>query len=340
MKTSEAQSLPEKKEMFSWDSLPSIPDPVGFAGSFAGVANEVLIVAGGSNFPNGGTPWNGGTKTWYDNIFVLENPGAAWKKTGKLPFPLGYGVSVSTPQGLMIIGGSNAAGHYSDVILIHYRNGKIGTEKLPSMPFALANSCGALVGNKIYVAGGIINPSSPSTEKLFLSFDLESKRWMQLPTWPGPSRMLSVAGSDGAGFYLFSGTQLTDGKRSYLQDAYSFTEDKGWQKLADLPFPVVAAPSPAFCDNEKKLFLFGGDTGKDAAQAAFLREKHPGFSDSILEYNSDKNEWSAAGRIYTNSATWSPVTTSLVVWENRVVLPGGEVRPGVRTPRVLTATKK
>ena len=46
------------------ENLPPIPDGDGFAGSLAGVSNGGLLVAGGSNFPNGGRPWTGATKTW------------------------------------------------------------------------------------------------------------------------------------------------------------------------------------------------------------------------------------------------------------------------------------
>lgn len=350
-KTMEAQPVPAKEKLFSWDTLPSLPDAVGFAGSFAGVANNVLIVAGGSNFPNGGAPWNGATKQWYDKIFVLEKPSGKWKQAGKLPDPLGYGVSVSTQQGLLLIGGSNASGHSREVILLHYRNGKIVIENFPSLPFVLANSCGAIVGNKIFIAGGLSTPFSTSTEKVFLSFDLDVKNryWKLLPAWPGPSRMLSVAGVYKDCFFLFSGTELKEGKRIYLNDAYSFSEKNGWQKLADLPFPVVAAPSPAFFSGNKELLVFGGDTGTDAANAGTLKEKHPGFSNKILKYQVKKDSWSSAGEIFTerkkdfienpNGSIWAPVTTPLVIWNEAIVLPGGEVRPATRTPVVLRARK-
>ena len=343
-----AQVLPVKKETFQWKTLAPIPDSVGFAGSFAGVTNNVLIVAGGSNFPNGGTPWNGGTKTWYDKIFILEKPGAKWKEAGKLPFPLGYGVSVATENGLMLIGGSNEKGHVDNVFLLHYRDGEIEIESLPSLPFTLANSCGVMVGDKIFVAGGLSTPASSITEHTFLSFDLKEKgSWNELPAWPGPSRMLSVAGADKDCFYLFSGTQLTEGKRTYLNDAYSFSEEKGWKKLADLPYAVVAAPSPALAFSKNELLIFGGDTGKEAANASVLKEKHPGFSDQILRYQLAENSWSVAGAIDTNkksdfiekpnNSIWAPVTTPLVIWQDKIVLPGGEVRPGTRTPNVLIA---
>lgn len=343
------QVLPQNKGAFSWDTLPSIPDSVGFAGSFAGVADGALVVAGGSNFPGGGTPWNGGVKKWYDKIFVLEKPNDRWKEAARLPFALGYGVSVSTSDGLILIGGSNKSGHYSDVLKINYRNGKLDIEKLPSLPFPLANMCGALVGNKIFIAGGLSAPNSSKTENAFLCFDLQKKNggWKRLPTWSGPSRMLSVAGSDGKQFFLFSGTELVNGTRVYLRDAYAFSEKDGWKQLADLPNAVVAAPSPSFF-NKQSLYIFGGDTGKDAKQAAELKEKHPGFSDVILSYDIMQNKWWMAGRILTkrkedaeknpNNSTWAPVTTTLAVWNNQIVLPGGEVRPATRTPNVITGS--
>jgi N-acetylneuraminate epimerase len=318
---------------FTWTHLPSIPDSIGYAGSFAGVADNALIVAGGSNFPDGGAPWTGSVKHWYDKIFVLEKPNGTWKEAGRLPFALGYGVSISTPQGLILIGGSNSTSHHADVFLLQYRNGEIITEKLSSLPFALANTCGALVGNTIFVAGGLSAPDSKNSEKAFLCLDLSKKDagWKLLPAWPGPSRMLSIAGSDGKQFYLFSGTELTNGSRTYLSDAYVFSEKSGWKKLPDLPQPAVAAPTPAFYKNA--FYIFGGDTGKDAAKAAELKEKHPGFSDSILCFDIQQNNWSLAGKI----SYPPPVTTSLVVWNNKIVLPGGEVRPAKRTPQVLMA---
>ncbi|HEY1022736.1 MAG TPA: galactose oxidase, partial [Flavisolibacter sp.] len=171
--------------------------------------------------------------------------------------------------------------------------------------------------------------------------------WKELPAWPGPSRMLAVAGAINNKFFLFSGTEVREGKRTYLSDAYSFSEREGWSRLADLPFAVVAAPSPAFTSQKKELIIFGGDTGEEAASAAVLRERHPGFSNKILRYRITENNWSFAGKVYTqkkadsitvpNNSTWAPVTTPLVVWKDRMVLPGGEVRPGTRTPRVLTA---
>src|SRR5690554_3196384 len=79
----------------NWSSLNPIPDSIGFAGSFGGISNGVLLVAGGANFPDGGAPWTGSKKVWHDRIFALENPDGDWKMVGALPNAMGYGVSVN-----------------------------------------------------------------------------------------------------------------------------------------------------------------------------------------------------------------------------------------------------
>src|SRR5262245_39289056 len=91
----------------AWTKLPSLPDREGFAGAFAGVSHGALIVAGGANFPDQ-KPWAGGKKMWTDTVFVLEKPGGEWKVAGKLPRPLGYGVSGSHGAGGVCVGGRGA----------------------------------------------------------------------------------------------------------------------------------------------------------------------------------------------------------------------------------------
>jgi N-acetylneuraminate epimerase len=333
---------------FDWKTLAALPDPIGFAGSFAGVANETLLVAGGANFPDGGTPWSGSKKVWSDQVFALTTPNGKWTLAGKLPKKLGYGVSINYKNRLIIIGGSNEEGHHTDVLLIDYLKGNLAIEKLPNLPQALANTCGVLLGDVIYVMGGIASADAKTTTNHFWALDLGDKKstWKVLPTWPGPSRMLSVAGAQAGSIYLFSGVELIDGNRKYLTDAYKFTPALGWEKIADLPNSAAAAPSPAF-ETGGQLLIFGGDDGVEAPNASTLREKHPGFSKQILAYQCKTNQWIDAGKVFTlkkddpehhpNNSIWAPVTTTLTVWKNGIILPGGEVRPATRTPNVLMA---
>ncbi|MCF3109648.1 galactose oxidase [Niabella sp. CC-SYL272] len=330
---------PVAAQQFKVEHWKALPDSTGFAGSFAGLINDRLIVAGGSNFPGGGAPWLGSKKVWYDPVFLLETKTASWKKIGNLPRPLGYGVSVSLPEGLLCIGGSNAGGHRSEVLLLQLKNGILQTDTLQPLPQPLANTCGVLVRNKIYVAGGITAPDAKTTSSAFYELDLSkgvrAAQWKELPTWPGPSRMLGIAAAVGDFFYLFSGTELINGQRIYLRDAYRFSEQAGWAKIAALPWPVVAAPSPLMCD-QQYIYLLGGDDGSNAGRE--LREAHPGFSTKMLEYNYRNDTWSVLPGIKKDRPL-IPVTTTAVLWKDHWVIPGGEIKPGIRTPAVLGILK-
>lgn len=317
-----------------WDSLSPIPDSVGFAGSFGGISNGALIVAGGANFPDGGAPWTGSKKVWHDRIFALESPDAEWKMVGRLPQPLGYGISVNWKNDLIIAGGSGEEKHFSEVIKVHFNGESVDFERLPDLPKPLANAAGIVLDGKLYILGGTLDHSSQETENAFWSLELENPEqgWELLESWPGPSRMLAVAGADEESLYLFSGTQLVDGQRQYLKDAYRYTVEGGWTKIADLPQAVVAAPSPAFTD-VGNLTILGGDDGSLASSDP---KTHPGFSRNILSYNPVNDSWKTLGKLPDST----PVTVPLVVWENQVVIPGGEIRPSVRSTKVLVNSLK
>ncbi|MGJ7030245.1 Kelch repeat-containing protein [Niabella hirudinis] len=316
--------------------LAPLPDSTGFAGSFAGVVDGKLVVAGGSNFPDGGAPWNGSQKVWYNKVFLLDHENGNWKKLGVMPRSLGYGVSITVPGGLICIGGSNESGHYADVFLLQLVKGQLRVQSLPSLPVPLANTCGALVGKVIYVAGGITTPTAATTENAFYALDIskgfKKARWTKLPAWPGPSRMLSAAAATGNAFYLFGGARLVDGKRIYLKDAYRFSASEGWKKIAGLPGPSVAAATPLIAE-KGQIFLLGGDDGALAGKD--LRLAHPGFSKMLRSYDIKKDCWYGQGDLHVAGKEFLvPVTTSLVQWNGQWILPGGEIRPGVRTPKV------
>jgi N-acetylneuraminic acid mutarotase len=298
--TSEHLLLLTIAAVLRWQQLPPLPDPHGVAGPFAGVADGALIVAGGANFP-GGFP---GTKVWHDDIFVLAKPTGRWQRAGKLPRPLGYGVSITTDRGLVCIGGNDAMRNYAGVFLVN-RNGNV--TPMPALPRPVANACGARIGNTLYVAGG--------EEKIFLAFD--GKQWKELPPWPGCARILPQgAAADGA-FYLAGGAELVDGKRRYLRDAFRYEPKTGWKQIANLPYPVVAAPALG----GERMLIFGGDDGSKLGA-----QPHPGFLTTILEFD---NGWRTAGQLPA-----ARVTTPAVEWRGRIVIPSGEVRPGVRSPEV------
>jgi N-acetylneuraminic acid mutarotase len=323
--------VPPGARAADWEKLAPIPNKDGVAGPFAGVSGGALLVAGGANFPDK-KPWEGGAKVWHDAAFVLEKPGGEWKHAGKLPRALGYGVSVSHRGAVVCAGGSDSRRHYAECFRLEWRDGKLHTSELPKLPRPVANGCGALVGDVLFVFGGQEEPDSAEASAAAYRIDLSAKepKWDAVPAFPGRGRVLAVAAAFDGKFYVIGGAALAKGKREYLRDAYSYSPKDGWKRIADLPHALAAAPSPAPA-HDAGFDVLGGD---DGSQVGVAPEKHTGFRKEVLRYDAKANKWIAHGELSA-----SRVTVPCAEWNGAVVIPSGEVRPGVRSPDVWRAKR-
>jgi N-acetylneuraminic acid mutarotase len=318
------------------EMLPSVPDAHGFAGAFAGVHDGHLIAAGGANFPAGVMPWNGGRKVWHQRVLALdlERRDARWRDVGRLPTPNGYGVSLSIPEGVLIVGGGNADRHFTDVSIVTLTSGRASFRRLPSLPQSMAQMAGAVVGRHVHVAGGIARPDATvaMTDHYRLDLDGLEKGWQAMPPLPGPGRMLAVAAAIDDAFYVVGGCSLAadaGGKpvRTYLRDGWKFTRG-GWQRLADLPRAATAAASPAPISGSRILVISGDDGGQLTLASP---SDHRGFTSEVLRYDTTRDVWERAGAIDATPA----VTLPTAPWRDGFILFNGERRPGVRTPQVV-----
>ncbi len=317
-----------------WRKLPDLPDLEGFAGSYAGVHREALIVAGGANFPEKPL-WEGGPKRWTDRIFVLTAPEGAWLEPARLPKPMGYGASVSLPDGALFIGGCHAEGALNDAYLLTWKNGSITCEPWPSLPVTLTGHAAVLMGNVAYVMGGSVSPGEQDAENRMWSLDTSRPEtgWVEAPPLPGRGRFLHQMATDGAALYVLGGIGLKPGddgrmRRDMLTEAWRFSERAGWERLADLPYPVAAAPTPAPCA-DGKIALLGGD---DATVQGFTPQNHPGFHNQSLVYDIAENAWRSGGPVGAARAV-----LPCALWRETAVIVNGEQRPGKRSNQVWAA---
>lgn len=331
----------EKNE--KWDLLAPIPDSLGFAGSYAGTLAGGLIYAGGAQFKQGTPPWQGGVKVWTDQIYFLESLHGTWKPIGNLPRPLGYGASASYDGTFFLAGGSDAANHYQNTYQLSLAGDQIQIKELPSLPVALANTAFAQHENYWYVLGGQIAPLADQASSRVFRLDLSApqKGWKELPPFPGKGRILAVAAARAGSLYIFSGASLEKRERTYLLDGFCFN-GKSWNKAADLDAPITAAANPGIATSENEFVFFSGDDGSLASSD--LRDKHPGFSRQVLTYFVSQDKWEvtestppflAEKQDGSSLPIQAPVTTTAVLWKENIIIPGGEVRPAVRTNQVL-----
>jgi SSS family solute:Na+ symporter len=319
-----------------WSELPAVPDDQGFAGMFAGVSDGRLLLAGGANFPIA-PPWEGGSKVWHANVFMLDRPDGEWRIVGELPSSRGYGVSVTVDGGMLCIGGGDGSRHFTDCYLLKLDNAELSRTPYPPLPMALAEMTGAVVGRTVHVVGGTRQPDATRAEGVHLMLDLGAlEQGWKVASFPGEPRILAVSAVRENSLFVMSGASLAaddEGKprRTYLTDAWRYGHDRGWQRIAELPRPAVAAPSPAPSIGGSHVLIVGGD---DGTHVGFQPPAaHPGFSRSLLAYDVITGTWAEHGVLPDDIVP--PVTTPVVEWLSRTIIPSGEIRPATRTSQVL-----
>lgn len=315
-----------------WKRLADLPDMEGWAGMFAGVSNGALIVCGGANFPEKPL-WEGGPKRWTDRVFVMPAGNPGWQDATRLPKPLGYGATATLPQGMMLIGGSNAGGALADCYLLSYENGDVSCKALASLPTTLTGHAAVVMGGKVYVQGGSVAPGEQDAESRLWIYDPAADAWTEGEALPARGRFLHQMSVIGHTLYVLGGIGITEGEngkmvREMLTEAWSYSEASGWRRLAHLPHFCGAAPTPAPVVNGR-IYLLGGD---DATVKGFTPANHPGFHNRSLCYTPAADRWDDAGEIAAARAV-----LPCAVWNGLAVIVNGEQRPGKRSNQVWGA---
>ena len=327
-------------KFFKWSELPPLPDDLGVAGPFAGVHNDALIVAGGANFPR--PVWEN-DKVWRDRIFVLTRDGQKykWQVGGQLPRPIAYGAAVSTPDGVLCMGGNDATDTFNDVFLLQWNatSEDIITTEYPPLPKPCAFGAATRIGDTVYLAGGQEGQSLETAMKNFWSLDLSQRnnpnefRWQELEAWPGETRALNLTVHQHDGYndciYVISGRRHEGEQVSFLRDVWQYSpETQRWRQRKDAPRCLMAGTGIGF--GQSHILVFGGATGELFFKADDLKDEHPGFIKQSLAYHTITDTWTVTGTTPGNH-----VTTIAVAWDDDIVIPSGEVRPRVRTSKIL-----
>ncbi|GAB3026694.1 hypothetical protein GCM10027051_34390 [Niabella terrae] len=349
--------MPEKIPQIQWTVYSELPGQdghpsPGYAGPVTGIYHHMLLTAGGANFPDA-MPWEGGHKKYYDRAFMLplDGPPDAFLQ-GRLPYPLAYAANCSLADGIVCAGGENESGPLDQVLLLRWQGDSLHGERLPALPLPLSNAAIAAIGRVLYLAGGQ-GPEGSTTLFLKLDLDQPTAGWQQLARLPRPvTHGLLIAAGDQ--LLLMGGRKSNpDGVSTLYQqvDAYSVSENR-WTARSPLPYSLSAGT--ALRIDEDFIALFGGDRGETFHQTellirdihnssdslqqqellerkAALQASHPGFSRELLYYDIRRDHWIQGPDLPFTTA----VTTTAVRTNQRMFISGGEIRAGVRTPRIM-----
>lgn len=317
--------------------LPDLPDPLGRAGMMAAVlreadGSEVIVATGGTNFPDK-MPWQGGQRKYHKDILKLARKDSvwSWSKIGELPEGLVGAAFCATPKrdGLVIAGGASAEGHRADVWLVGL-DGKV-TRFAESMAPPRAYAGFTSANGHLIVIGGITRPEDTAAIATLTSLDLDDpdKPWRTTDADPSYGRIIPLVGSGLGKLVWGGGCSLSekDGKpfRSYHENlAFQSSLDAG-NRFHGLPHALAGAAGPGVA-TATHLFFVGGD---DGTQYGHPYETHTGLARRILVMDLETLE-------VTDLGEWPhPVAVApLLRLGDDLVTVSGEVRPGVRTPKL------
>ena len=351
-----------------WNMAATIPPAAqqttakGLAGAISGVDHNVLLIAGGTNFPNE-MPWNGGKKKYYDDVFLYQKSGGSLllistKKSLKLPFNLAYSAVCSTSYGIVVAGGENENGLSKKVLLLNWSVNELQVNFLPDLPVGLTNAALTISGNMIYLAGGEVE-NGVTDQFLMLNLIKQQEGWKKMINLlQAVSHTVLLHPENSGEIFLIGGRKRNTGDTSTLyKSVFAFDLEKQiWVAKASLPYTLSAAAGITI---GKDLFVFGGDLGETFHQAEKLiaaidkeqdpvkkeqlnqrkiklQSTHPGFSKSVLKYSFEKDTWLTL----KGAMPYGTVTTNAVRLGNEIIIAGGEIKAGVRTPNILLGKLK
>ena len=332
---------------------------------YAGKHKGMIILAGGANFPEN-PPSKGGNKKYWDHISILKKDGDNfnWESVGEyhLPQPLAYGASVSSQDGVILIGGENKSGPQSKVWKISLESDQHPPKitPLPELPWPMAYSSAVILNEVIYLAGSV----DSNLTGIFLSLDLKApnSEWQSLPTWPGPSRnnLGLVVQSDGESekIYLFGGRYKGDSSISqvfsdnYCYDPFkkTWTQKSSIQTTDGKKFRLSAFTADPLGSGH--ILLIGGVEPEPFNTLESLQDQilsvpvnspsrdsliqtrdsilnqHPGFSQVVLAFHTVTDSWTRLEDLPFPG----PVNSTLLTFGNTALMVSGETAPGQRSP--------
>ena len=312
----------------------------GVSACFAGVVGDMLIMAGGCNFPDKPAA-EGGPKRYYQGIYaaqITSEKQLNWELIGQLPAPCAYGVSIPLDDGLLCIGGNNTNESFADVFKIILKEGKAAVKLYPGLPVPMDNFTGARCGNRVIVSNGL------QIFELDLSFP--ERGWEAIPPLTTKKLGQPVGVFVNGKFCQWGGcTPKTDTELTSLCISGQSLE----QPLKELLPPQTDAGEDIYLGGSAVInltddaFVAIGGVNKDVFLDAVNHPK-PGYMTHPVEWYRfnpyicvyQKGAWNIAG----NEQIAARAGATLARHYQDIYIIGGELKPGVRTPDIYRLTFK
>lgn len=280
--------------------LPVVTDlaPPPRAGTVSGAFGQLVVYGGGREARTGElTP----------SMLVLDarNP-ATWQEVPGVTLAAWAASAQVDATTIAVVGGITPGGFSNEVSLLRWQDGRVVATALPALPHPVAGAGAAVIGNRLYVTGGLRAPEAAEAENALWCLDLgvESLGWLALESLPGVGKVLPAVVAQYDVLHVFGGREVVAGvagARTYQVSAETWvyrpvplegTVQRGWQKRTPLPQAVAAAA--ALPSGQAHLFVVGGDvtpTTSDPFAVATLMASQP-----VGLYHALTDAWADTGR--------------------------------------------
>jgi len=376
-----APLLSQARVELQWSDSFSLPETApgqanpGVARPYCGEHQGLVLLAGGANFPERPLA-EGGAKRYHATVYGAPVGSRAWRVVGSLPAPAGEGVSVTTPRGIVCVGGAAGASGETlsaDAFLMTWdaAAGQVRFAPLPAFPYPVKLAAAAARGLRVYVAGGCREKTSLSDVWVL---DLEAWErggpgWQPLPPLPVKREQAVAAVQNTArqrtALFVVGGLAAREdgGLQTAREDGYSYDLAQGaggvWQPVAParLPgeetvWPLIGAA--ALATGDQHILVFGGANrevwnGQVRQSAALSGDALAAFRAAYLRQPAEAFRFSRRVLAYhTVTDRWFALGDApqaarcgaavLRQSDGAVLVASGETGPGVRTPACATAT--
>ena len=355
-------------EPFRLPPTPAGVENPGVARPFAGENSGMVLLAGGANFSDAPLV-EGGKKRYHAAVYGSRVGTNAWQTVGELPTPWAEGVSVSTPHGIVCVGG--CVGPYGEAVtngafLMSWNasESKVRLSPSPDFPYPVKMAACAARGSCVYVAGGWGGERAVS-DVWVLDLDAWQSRktaWQPLPRLPAGreqpvAAVQNTAHKRTALFVVGGMASKSTGLQTALDDGYSYDLAQGaegvWLKIGQAQvkgggtvWPMIGASAVA--SGDQHILFFGGSnrevwndqirtnaalTGEALAawRTAYFRQPSEAFrfNHKALVYHTVTDRWFELGEVPFAARCGA---AALMQSDGSLLIASGEIAPGVRTP--------
>ena len=306
----------------------------GVSAPFAGVVEGRFITAGGANFPDKPVV-EGGVKKYYSDILCLE--GDQWSRVGQMPAPAAYGGSMSLDGRLYFVGGNDGSRIMSEVYSVALVDGSFVLNEEAPLPVAIEQAGYAADSQAMYVFGGIA-PDGTNSKVLEGKVVDGSVVWSEIADMPEPL-VQPVAMAYGDRLYVWGGFDPA----SKLVPLKGWCLDKAsgqWREIAGAPDGQTFVGASAVV-TEGKLAVIGGvnnevfawgisvSSPEERYRYMTMEPEEYHFNKALRLFDPESETWSVPGEDQALALAGAGFASD---GESLFVL-GGELKPGVRTPK-------